>query len=41
MKRWTACLYIEMSSTVTGTMNFARGEVGNLNSVKLLMGRTG
>ena len=36
MRRWTLCLYIETNSTATGTMNCIRGEVGNLNSIKLL-----
>lgn len=35
MQRWTLCRYIETSSTAAGTMNCTRGEVGNLNSIKV------
>ena len=36
MRRWTLRLCIEMNSTATGTMNCARDEVGNLNSINIL-----
>ena len=35
-RRWTPCRFIEMSSTVIGTTNYVRDEVGNLILIRVL-----